>query len=148
MKSISPIDYSVIGYVDESTQQEIRTKVKKAQSAKLKWKELGMKKRISLLQRLFPAIKKRKKEIIALITKEMGKPISEARSEYEYLLSHIKMIFEVDARYLEDILLDDKGKHRIMFEPYGVTAAILPWNFPFSLFSWCVVTHLVAGNNR
>jgi acyl-CoA reductase-like NAD-dependent aldehyde dehydrogenase len=41
---------------------------------------------------------------------------------------------------------DEKEIHRVYYEPLGTAAVILPWNFPFDIFIWGVMTNLIAGN--
>ena len=71
-------NYEVIGQIDISTDKEIKEKVELANEAKLAWKEFGIKKRIEFLKPIYEEFKKRKDEFSLLITKEMGKPITEA----------------------------------------------------------------------
>ena len=71
-------NYEVIGQIDISTDKEIKEKVELANEAKLAWKEFSIKKRIEFLKPIYEEFKKRKDEFSLLITKEMGKPITEA----------------------------------------------------------------------
>jgi acyl-CoA reductase-like NAD-dependent aldehyde dehydrogenase len=31
---------------------------------------------------------------------------------------------------------DNESLHKIVYEPFGVTAVITPWNFPFGMAIW------------
>ena len=35
----------------------------------------------------------------------------------------------------------------VIYEPYGVTACIIPWNFPLQLLAWKMAPALAAGNS-
>ena len=41
---------------------------------------------------------------------------------------------------------DETSIHKVFYEPKGVVAVIIPWNFPFSNFVWQVGQNLIAGN--
>ena len=83
-------NYEILGEVEKSTEQEIADKVKKANQAKLNWKELGVLKRVELLRKIHAKFESRKEEIPILITKEMGKPIKESMGEVTRTLAFFK----------------------------------------------------------
>jgi len=141
-------NYEPIGSVKISTSREIKQKVKLANEAKLKWKELGVGKRITLLKPLYNAVVKRKNEIALLVTKEIGKPIREAREDIEWDLGYLKSFLENGEKYLADEVTheDEKSIHKVIYEPIGAAAAFVPWNFPFGNFLWGVIPNLIAGN--
>lgn len=148
--STNPADnYSKVGEVDISTDAEIAEKVAKAQSAKAAWKELGVEERIKLLTPIRDEFRARTDEIAQLISKETGKAITEATSEVtRYTDEELTWFLDNGAKALADevTLKDDESFHRIRFEPYGVAAAIAPWNFPFGMVVWGIFPNLVAGN--
>jgi len=148
--STNPADnYKVIGEVDMSTTKEIRDKVASAQKARLGWKAIGVEGRIKLLQPIRDELMKQVSELSKLISEETGKPIAESTSEVErYIDNDIDWFLDNGAQALADqiTLQDDQSLHRIIYEPYGVAAAIAPWNYPFGMFVWGVFPNLIAGN--
>jgi len=141
-------NYEVIGEVAISSDKEIKERVALANKAKLQWKELGIQKRIELLKPLYEEFQKRAEEFSSLITKEMGKPIKQSRSEVENAVEEIKWFLDGGAKALEDEITheDDKSMHRIVYEPHGTVAVVTPWNFPLAMFIWGAFPNLVAGN--
>lgn len=141
-------NYEKIGEVDITDDAGIKEAVKKAHLAKEAWKELGANKRIELLRPVYRECVKRKKEIAALISKEMGTPISECEEGMDFDLEYFYHYLEKGEEYLRDIVTHKEGKavHKVVFEPYGVVAAIVPWNFPLGMFLWGTVPNLIAGN--
>ena len=139
-------NYEVIGRVDVSTNEEIKEKVELANKAKLAWKELGVKKRIEFLKPICEEFKKRKSELSLLITKEMGKPIIEAK--IDGFLEEFDWFLDNGEKALADEITheDEKSIHKITYEPYGVAAVITPWNFPVGMFIWGTIPNLIAGN--
>ncbi len=141
-------NYEVLGSVSVSPSKEIKAKIAKARAATAGWKALGVKKRIELLQPLYQQFLKRKKEIALLVTREIGKPITEAKSDLDWDDGYFQDFFDHGGTYLEDeIPYQKNGKiHRIVYEPLGVAAVIVPWNYPFGNFLWGVIPNLIAGN--
>ena len=137
-------NYEVIGEVDVSTDAEIKEKIKLANKAKLKWKELGIKKRIELLKPIYEEFKKRKREFVPLITKEMGKPIKEAQREFEDSLFQAKWFLDNAEKYLKDEITCKNNK--VVYEPLGTAAVITPWNYPFEMPVWGIIPNLIVGN--
>ncbi len=146
--SINPANYERIGSVKVSTLQEIKQKVELANKAKLGWKELGVVERAKYMEKLFKEFQKRKRDIALLVTKEMGKPISDSRDDLEWDVDYFKDFVVNGPKYLKDEITfeDNKSVHKIVYEPIGTAAVIVPWNFPFANFMWGVVPNLIAGN--
>ncbi|MFH1182122.1 MAG: aldehyde dehydrogenase family protein [Candidatus Woesearchaeota archaeon] len=141
-------NYEVVGEVDISSDAEIKEKVNSANKAKLSWKELGLKKRIALMRRVYEEFEKRKDQFPTLITNETGKPISQSRSEVEGSLEDFQWFLDNGENALQDEVTykDGASLHRIVYEPYGTAAVITPWNFPLNMFIWGVIPNLIAGN--
>lgn len=141
-------NYKKIGSVEVSSTQEIKKKVDLANKVKEDWKELGVVERTRLLKPLYQEFLKRKKKIAILTTKEIGKPITEALEDLKWDVDYFKEFQRMGKEYLKDeITYKDKNSvHKIVFEPIGVTAVIVPWNFPFLNFLWGVIPNLIAGN--
>jgi len=139
-------NYEVIGEIDVSTAEEIQEKVGLANEAKATWKELGIKRRIELLRPIHEEFEKRKNELSSLITKEMGKPKTEAN--IDGFLEEFAWFLDNGERALAEEITheDEKSIHKITYEPYGVAAVITPWNFPVGMFIWGTIPNLVAGN--
>ncbi len=141
-------NFEVIGEVDISTDSEIKEKVDLANRAKLEWKEFGLKKRIELLKTILEEFRRRKEEFDQLITREMGKPITQSISEVDGCLEDFKWFLDNGEKAIGDEIThkDDKSVHKIVYEPYGTAAVITPWNFPLGLFITSTIPNLIAGN--
>ena len=141
-------NYEPIGEVDVSTDAEIKERVRLANEAKPKWKDLGVKKRIEFLEPIYEEFASRRDDISALITKETGKPITESRGDVDRYLGGFRWLLDNGEEALADEITyrDEKSIHRIVYEPHGAAAVITPWNFPFGMFVWGTVPNLIAGN--
>lgn len=141
-------NYEVVGEVEISTDTEIADKVAKASEARTKWKELGVDARVRLLEPIRDEFKARVEEIARLISTETGKAINESTAEVTRYVDELTWFLENGKTALADqiTLKDDESHHRMVFEPYGVAAAIAPWNFPFGMAVWGIFPNLIVGN--
>ncbi len=141
-------NYLSVGAVEISTTADIQAKIITAQAAKKDWKELELSKRIELLKPIQAEFASRQEEIAQLITQEIGKPIKQARGEAKgYAEEFLWFLDNAPTALKEEITYEDHGSlHKIVYEPFGVTAVITPWNYPFGMAIWGIVPNLVAGN--
>ena len=148
LKSINPSDYEALGEVGISTSEEVAEKVQFAREAQKEWRNLGLAERISILRKAFEEFKNRKEEIALLEAREMGMPITDALGGFDAGLSFANWYFDNAEKYLspETTFEDDKEIHQVFYEPIGVAAVIIPWNFPFTNFIWGCLQSLIAGN--
>lgn len=141
-------NYEIIGEVTTSTIAEIKEKVDLANRAKKVWKDLGVRERVKKLTSFYKKVEGRKNEIALLITKEIGKPIKEAIEDIDWDLTYFKWYLDNGEKYLGDEATHKEGNviHKVVYEPIGTVASIVPWNFPFGNFLWGVIPNLIAGN--
>ena len=142
-------NYIPLGKVNVSSDEDIENKVRMATQMREFWRNFDIKKRKQILLTVLENFKLHKKELANLITKEIGKPIKESNQEfdtfflqaYEWFLSNCEKSLQANITY-------DDGKfvNTITYEPYGVAAVIMPWNFPLEMFVWGVIPNLLVGN--
>jgi succinate-semialdehyde dehydrogenase/glutarate-semialdehyde dehydrogenase len=92
---------------------------------------------------------KQKKDIQLIAAKEMGMPISVSDTiDIGPGLAYMKGYLDYIEEWLEpEIIFQNKKEiHYQFFEPKGVAAISVPWNFPFCNFIWGVMQNLVVGN--
>jgi acyl-CoA reductase-like NAD-dependent aldehyde dehydrogenase len=146
IKTINPSTEEVIQEYDNITKDEILNKTKKAKEAFYEWKK-DINKRADLIHSFAQQLRKDKENLAMTATKEMGKVIKESRSEVEkcawameYFADNGK-IFQTD-----EVVNADARKTVVSFEPIGVIASIMPWNFPYWQALRFAAPSLVAGN--
>ena len=148
IRSYNPANNELLGEVEETSLNEIENIYKKSKEASKIWGFLTLKERISYIQKLYNVIKSKKQEFAKLITNEVGMPISESLYDVDSGLEHIKWYMNNAQKIIgEKITYEDENEiDKIIFEPKGVVAVIIAWNFPFSSFVWQAVTNLLVGN--
>ncbi len=99
-------NYSLVGKVGISSQDEISEKVKKAHTVKKVWKAVALEKRIALLTHICEEFAKREEELAKLITKETGKPIQQSINEangyveeFRWFMNHVGNAIEDEITY-------------------------------------------------
>ena len=148
IESINPSNYQLLGTVEVSTTNEIEEKVELARSAQKEWANLGVSKRVSLLRKCFEDIKSQKDEFALLESREMGMTIAECTSDFDESLEYAYWYFDNAEKYLspETTFENDDELHQVFYEPIGICAVIVPWNFPFANFIWGALQSLIVGN--
>lgn len=140
--------YKVIDEIEISTLDDVKTKVRKAYSAKKDWREIGVVGRIELLRKVSAKFAENKERFAKLEAEEMGMPIKEALEDFDFGLDYLNSYLDTGEEHLKSIVtLDNESeRHEVFKEPYGVAVCIVPWNFPFANWVWQCGQNLVAGN--
>ncbi len=148
IKSYNPANNELLGEIEETSLNEINNIFNKSKEASKIWAFLTLEERISYIHKLYSVIKNKKQEFAELITNEMGMPISESLYDIDSGLEHIEWYMNNAQKILgEKVTYEDENEiDKIIFEPKGVVAVIIAWNFPFSSFVWQAVTNLIVGN--
>lgn len=146
-QSINPTSEQVIADYPGHSATEVDALLEKAQKSQKIWAEQPVEKRVQLLRRAATILREREERYGALITEEMGKPISEARAEILKCAKTLDYYAEHAAEILKSQIIDsDAAESGIVYDPLGVVLAIMPWNYPFWQFFRFAAPALAAGN--
>lgn len=79
---------------------------------------------------------------------EMGMPIADALIDVDGSVDYANWYLDNAEKYLtpEITLETDEELHQVFYEPIGVMAAIVPWNFPLANVIWGAMQSLLVGN--
>ncbi|EEE07437.1 NAD-dependent succinate-semialdehyde dehydrogenase [Burkholderia multivorans] len=126
---------------------EARAAIEAAHTAFATWRKTTAKERARLLRNWFELIMARQEELAALMTREQGKPLAEARGEIAYAASFVEWFAEQAKRIDGDVIPSPNPDQRLVVtkEPVGVCAAITPWNFPAAMITRKAAPALAAG---
>lgn len=120
-----------------------------AKAAFLKWAHLPMEKRIEYMNRLKEVYQSNSEKIALAISREMGKPLWESKTEANAMIGKISITIEHSLQLVKDekiqnIQADVDGW--IRHKPRGVMAVVGPFNFPGHLPNGHIVPALLTGN--
>jgi acyl-CoA reductase-like NAD-dependent aldehyde dehydrogenase len=147
IETINPSTGKILGTYENSKPEEVSRKVKAAREAFAKWKKLDVAERAEYMRRLGRVMRKNREEYARLVTVEMGKPIRQSLAEIEKCAWVCDYYAEHAEAFLRDeIIPTEFRKSFVSFEPLGVVACIMPWNFPFWQVMRFAVPALTAGN--
>ncbi len=144
--TINPATEEVIDTYEIMTKEQINEKTKKAQQAFTEWKT-DVQKRADHIHDFAQEFRKNKEELARMMTKEMGRPIKEARAEVEKCAWVMDYFADNGKIFINDeVINSDARKSVVTFEPLGVIGSIMPWNFPYWQALRFGAPSLMAGN--
>jgi acyl-CoA reductase-like NAD-dependent aldehyde dehydrogenase len=144
----NPADGSVIAELPEDTEQTVSARAQKARAAQPAWAAVPLNERLDCLRRFRAALVDQREQLASILTSEVGKPISQSRSEVAGVLGRIDFFLANTEATLVTRQVHDEGGTRelISHEPLGVVANISAWNYPYFVGANVFVPALLAGN--
>lgn len=111
------------------------------------WGRMTATERGRILTRMGALILERHEELARLEARDTGKPMSQARNDITVAARYCEFYGgAADKVHGEQIPYLADYHVVVVREPYGVTAHILPWNYPAQMFGRSVVPALAMGN--
>ncbi len=145
--AINPATEQRIASYDLHTPAQVGQKLANAAKAQKNWALKPVEERASLLLSLAAVLRRNSAAYALLITREMGKPITEAEAEIEKSAVTCEFYARTAPVFLADTpVASNASDSRVVFDPLGVVLAIMPWNYPFWQFIRFAAPALAAGN--
>jgi len=144
---INPSTEEVLGSVSKASNEQVNQAIQSAAKGFLSWKKTQAWERSKKIRKIADLIRERKDVIAKWISLEVGKPFTQAQAEviasadiFEWNAEETKRIYgqTVESRFRDTRVI-------INYEPVGVVAGLVPWNFPCILASRKISTALGAG---
>ena len=150
-KIINPSNGEVLAQLQLFSAQEAQGSIALARKAfdQGPWPRLSLAERKNFILKISQGILDKAGELAELESKNTGKPIKE--STFMDIPSGAKA-FEFIANNFENYLseeapeLEAQAEARLLREPLGVVALIVPWNYPLLIACWKAASALAAGN--
>ena len=144
---INPATEEIIGKASKANSQDVQKALKSAQRGLQIWKNTSPWERSKIIRRISELIRKKVDILSNWLTLEVGKPITEGPGEvggaadiFEWNSEETKRIFgEINQSRFPNT------KINVIYQPVGVVAALVPWNFPIILSARKISTALAAG---
>ncbi len=148
LNSYNPATGERVGAVSVTPPEQVAAVVGRARAAQPGWAALGLAGRRAAIEPAAKLFMDQSDALGALLTAEMGKPLREARGEVRSCGAGMESdLDEMVAALQPELLVDGSTQTTLFHDPYGVCAAITPWNFPISMPHWMVLPALMAGNS-
>ncbi|MGJ8527817.1 NAD-dependent succinate-semialdehyde dehydrogenase [Maritalea sp.] len=144
---LNPANSEHLADVADCTKADALNAVAAAKTAFKMWSGKTAKQRCDILRKWNDLILANVDQLGALLSKEQGKPLAEAKGEITYGASYIEWFAEEARRAYGDVIPASRPNTQIvvMKQPVGVVAAITPWNFPNAMIARKVAPALAAG---
>jgi len=143
----------VVGEAPKGGREDVRRAAEAAQRAMEEnwWPRLHeSRRRGRVLQAYAALVEAQKTELAKLLTREQGKIYDESVGELDSLINTFDYYAGYGGKIAGEVKYVRDGDSIIKVEtrkqPIGICAAILPFNFPVSLYAWKVAPALMAGN--
>lgn len=145
--SLSRIDGSITGQIFSAGEVDVAEGYTSALKAQSSWNNLTSASRAEIFQNAAKLFRERSVQIGEMISKEMGKPALEAKTEVEKGASILDYYAQTHYRSIGDFYTTDTGEDVfVVEEPLGTVLLITPWNFPFTLPMRKIAAALAVGN--
>jgi alpha-ketoglutaric semialdehyde dehydrogenase len=147
-KSISPqAPDDLIGEFAIGEPADVAVITEGARAAQLAWTTIGAAGRAAALAGAAAELRSRREEAVALIIREVGKPVTEARGEVARAVAILD--YYAQACFAPGGEQFPPSLHGLLYSerrPHGVAGLITPWNFPLAIPLWKASPALAAGN--
>lgn len=147
LKIYNPATGEEVFEMDHGTKEDVQDAIDAADDAFKTWSKTSALERANILLEIYQRMEERKEELAQVITKEMGKPINDARGEAQSAIDYFRWFAEEARRVYGETVPASTSDKRVLVikQPIGVVGAITPWNFPLSMIARKVAPALAAG---
>lgn len=137
-----------IGRVPFASTQQTGQVVLAAAAALQSWSETPVVERARLMFRFRALLEQHFEELAALVTREHGKTLAEARAEVNRGIEVVEFACGIPSLITGEILPNIAGDvdAEAVRHPVGVCVGITPYNFPFMVPLWMFPIALTCGN--
>ncbi|KRE25759.1 NAD-dependent succinate-semialdehyde dehydrogenase [Agromyces sp. Soil535] len=121
--------------------------LQRAADAQRTWREVPVEQRVEPLRRLATLLRDEAQTHAELISREMGKPVTEALAEVRKCAVTCDYYADRAAEFLAQQPVETEASASfVAYEPLGVVLAVMPWNFPYWQVIRFAAPTLAAGN--
>lgn len=152
-ESFNPATGEVIGHVARSSVAQVHEAVAAARAAQPAWAARPDAERKALLLKVAQTIEDNAEELALWVTREQGKPLGGLGpgqvpgSRFEVMGCKVWTEVPAGLDLVPEVVFEDSTRRDTVFrKPFGVVAAIAPWNWPLLIAIWQIIPSLRAGN--
>jgi succinate-semialdehyde dehydrogenase len=146
--SVNPANGEVLSSLPWASAAQVNQAIALADSGYRLWRQRTVAERADALRAVGAVLRRHADEMALMITREVGKPIAQARGEvaksaalFDWYAEHGPAMLSTEATMVES------NNAVIEYRPMGPILAIMPWNFPLWQVVRGAVPILLAGNS-
>ena len=142
-----PATDSAIARVPDLGPDDALSAVAAAHAAGLEWSRTSPRARADVLRRWYDLLVENTDDLALLISREMGKPLTESRAEVGYGADFVRWYSEEAVRPAGTTRELPAGGAQLLTcrAPVGLSVLITPWNFPLAMATRKIAPALAAG---
>lgn len=147
MKIINPATGLAISEQPETSPTNIQEMLAASRKSQKQWAQLGVAKRLEVLEAYEKLVKQHLPELAEILTSETGKPITQSKNEVSGSMDRIRHLKKHAKKWLEnEVMTTGEVLEFVTHEPLGVIANISAWNYPYNVGYNVFLYALIAGN--
>jgi len=142
---LDPATDEVVASVPNAGAAEVVRAIDAAAAVGAEWAATAVETRVAILHRIAAGLLDATDELAAIIVRENGKPLREAKAEVAYAASFFPAAADAVPGIVDESVAVDGKRIRVRYRPVGVSAAITPWNFPLAMLAKKTAPALATG---
>ncbi|ADQ69050.1 NAD-dependent aldehyde dehydrogenase [Halogeometricum borinquense DSM 11551] len=148
MDSVNPATGERIATYEADSDDIVESKLGTAANTFDEWRDRPLREREKLLASAGDVLRENEETYATLMTREMGKPIAQARAEVQKCAWACDHYAEYASTYLESEHHPSPPGTTVktVHEPLGPVLAVMPWNYPFWQVIRFAAPYITAGN--
>jgi len=143
-----PSSGSLLATVAKATKEDVKRAVASARTAleSKAWAGITPAERGRMLQRIAQGIRDRAEELATLESRDNGKPLRQSRTDVQVAARYFEFFAGIADKIMGHTIPIGPGYlDYTLREPIGVSAQIIPWNYPIQIGARGVAPALAAG---
>ncbi len=148
IQNISPVDGKVLTKIPRSNEKDVDLAIEAAKKGFEEFKHTSVAQRSALLNKIADIVEQNLETLAVAETLDNGKAVRETlNADLPLFIDHFRYfasVIRAEAGTVAD--LDENTISQEIYEPYGVVAQIIPWNFPLLMAAWKLAPAIAAGN--
>lgn len=135
-----------VGRFPQAEKSHARDAVAAADEAFASWSRVPVKDRAEMLTSAAASLAEASSQWRELFTREHGKILAEAKLDFDLTTMLLNYYGSHPELLDSSVVVGDRGRTVVHKAPLGVTAAVVPWNWPPTLAAMKIGPALLAGN--
>ncbi|HRW78655.1 MAG TPA: aldehyde dehydrogenase family protein, partial [Candidatus Sabulitectum sp.] len=150
IKSVSPIDGSVLGAVAQGEEEDYEKVMAAAAKAYVEWSKIPSPKRGEIVGEIGEELLRNKELLGLLVTIEVGKTLTEGAGEIQEGVDIANFSIGLSRQLYGLNIASERPNHRLIEQwmPLGAIGVITSFNFPAAVWAWNALIAAVVGDQR
>lgn len=147
-QTINPYTNEVEKTFKNTSDEELEQSLATAHQLYLSWRNNDqLEERKKVILKLAEILRAHRKDFATIMTKDMGKLLSEAEGEVDLCASFCDYyVAHADQFLSPDVIATTSGRAKVIKQSLGILVAVEPWNFPFYQIARVFIPNFIVGN--